>query len=89
MNIWPVGIHSDGGEVRFAVHGTLAAVEGPSRLHLVDLATGKDVVIARASRTGSSPVLGAGGLVYALNPHYNGPGELVFVPTEKLLALVS
>jgi hypothetical protein len=85
---WPVGIHSNGGEVSFAVHGQLAAVEGPSRLHLVDLTTGKDATIARASGTDSPPALGPTGLVYALDPHFDGPGKLVFVPMAKLLAAV-
>jgi hypothetical protein len=89
LNTWPVGIHSNGGQARFAVQGQLAAVEGPSRLHLVDLTTGKDVTIARASHTDSPPALDSHGLVYALNPHFNGPGKLVFVPTAKLLALAS
>jgi hypothetical protein len=89
LNAWPVAIPKYGGEVSFAVHGRLAAVEGPSRLHLVDLTTGKDVEIASSSHTDSPPALGQRGLVYALNPHYNGPGELVFVSTAKLLAAVS
>lgn len=88
LNTWPVGINRYGGEVSFAVHGQLAAVEGPSRLHLVDLTSGKDVTIARASHTDSPPALGSHGLVYALNPHFNGPGKLVFVPTAKLLTLL-
>ena len=85
---WPVGI-SSGGEVSFAVHGRLAAVEGASMLHLVDLTTGKDVTIARTRHTVSPPAFGAGGLVYALNPRSNGSGKLVFVPTAKLLARLS
>jgi hypothetical protein len=89
LHTWPVGIHSDGGEVSFAVHGQLAAVEGPSNLHLVDLATGKDVTIAPASHTDSPPAMDSRGLVYAVNPHIKDPGKLVFVPTAKLLATVS
>lgn len=87
FHTWPVGIHSNGGEVSFAAQGPLAAVEGSSRLHLVNLDTGKDVTIARASHTDSRPALDSRGLVYALNPHIGGPGTLVFVPTAKLLAL--
>jgi hypothetical protein len=64
----------------------VAAVEGPYRLHFVDLDTGKDVMIAPASHTGSSPAIGPRGLVYSVNPHFNGPGKLVFVPTARLLA---
>jgi hypothetical protein len=84
---WPVAIDHYTGEVSFAVHGDLVAVEGPSRLHLVDLDTGKDVMIAPASHTDSPPAIGPRGLVYSVNPHYNGPGKLVFVPTARLLAL--
>jgi hypothetical protein len=86
---WPVAIEQYTGEVSFAVHGSLAAVEGPYRLHLVDLDTGKDVMIAPASHTDSPPAIGPRGLVYSVNPHYNGPGRLVFVPTARLLALTS
>jgi WD40 repeat protein len=89
LDTWPVGIHSDAGEVSFAVHGELAAVEDPSRLHLVDLTSGKDRTIARASHTGSPPAIDSWGLVYALDPHLKGPGKLVFVPMAKLLADVS
>jgi hypothetical protein len=71
------------------VHGQLAAVEGPGSLHLVDLTSGKDVVIGPSSHTGSPAAMNARGLVYAVNAHYNGPGKLVFVPTAKLLAAVS
>ena len=67
------------------MHGQLAAVEGPYRLHLVDLATGKDVVIGSSSRTDSPAAIDSRGLVYAVNAH--GRAKLVFVPTAKLLAL--
>ena len=87
LSTWPVAITQYTGEVSFAVRGSLAAVEGPYRLHLVDLDTGKDVTIAPASHSDTPPAIGPGGLVYALNPHYNGPGKLVFVPTARLLAL--
>lgn len=86
---WPVAIPQYPGEVSFAVHGKVAAVEGPFRLHLVDLGTGKDVTIARSSHVVSPPALDAHGLVYALNPTYQGPAKLVFVPTAKLLADVA
>jgi hypothetical protein len=75
--------------VSFAVHGQLAAVEGPASLHLVDLATGKDVVIGPASHTDSPPALDSRGLVYAVDPHVKAPGKLVFVPTARLLAAFS
>ncbi|HKC77886.1 MAG TPA: hypothetical protein VKB70_05825, partial [Gaiellaceae bacterium] len=85
MHTWPVAIPRYPGEVSFSVHGKLAAVEAPYRLHLVDLDTGKDVTIARSGQP-SRAAIGAHGLVYALNPH--NTGKLVFVPTAKLLALV-
>lgn len=88
QHTWPVAIPQYPGEVSFTVHGNLAAVEGPFRLHLIDLNTGKDVTIARSSHVVSPPALDAHGLVYALNPTFRGPGKLVFVPTAKLLALV-
>jgi hypothetical protein len=88
LDTWPVAITSDAGEVSFSVHGRLAAVEGPSRLHLVDLASGTDVMIARASHTSSPPALGPHGLVYVTRSSLHGPGKLVFVPMAKLSALV-
>jgi len=87
QHTWPVAIPQYPGEVNFTVHGELAAVEGPFRLHLVDLNTGKDVMIAPASNTVSPVALNSHGLVYAVNPH--NTGKLVFVPMAKLLALVS
>jgi hypothetical protein len=86
LHTWPVAIRQYPGEVNFTVHGELAAVEGPFRLHLVDLNTGKDVTLAAASHTVSPTALGARGLVYAVNPH--NTGKLVFVPMAKLLAMV-
>ncbi len=86
LHTWPVAIPQYPGEVSFTAHGDLAAVEGPFRLHLVNLNTGKDVTLAGASHTVSPTALDAHGLVYAVNPH--NTGKLVFVPTAKLLALV-
>jgi hypothetical protein len=87
LHTWPVGITANAGEVSFAAHGRLAAVEGPSRLHLVDLDTGKDVEIAPASHTGSPPAIDSRGLVYALSAGRSA-GKLVFVPLAALLARV-
>jgi hypothetical protein len=83
MHVWPVALGPGGRGL--AVHGRFAALEGPDRLHLVDLTTGKDVSIAPASASG--PALGPRGLVYAVNASRKGPGKLVFVPTAKLQAL--
>lgn len=87
MNTWPVAIPKYPGEVNLAVYGKLAAVEGPFKLHLVDLTTGKDVAIAPSSGTVSPAAIGPRGLVYAVNPHRRG--RLIFVPMAKLLALLS
>jgi hypothetical protein len=87
LHTWPVAIPQYPGEVNFSVYRNLAAVEGPFRLHLVDLDTGKDVKIAPASHAVCPTALGPHGLVYALNPH--NTGKLVFVPMAKLLRLVS
>ena len=86
LHRWPVAIKNDVGEVNLAVYGRLAAVEGPFRLRLVDLSTGKDISIAPASGTVSPTAIGPRGLIYAVNPH--NTGKLVFVPTAKLLALL-
>jgi hypothetical protein len=77
-----------------AVYKQLAAVETPSRLYLVDLNTGKDLLIAPASQTDSPTAIGPRGLVYAVNSRHTsgliaGPGKLVFVPMTNLLTLVS
>jgi hypothetical protein len=86
VHTWTVAIHQYLGEVSLAVSQRLAAVEGPNRLHLVDLTTGKDILIARSGPR----AIGPRGLVYAVNPSQDGrPAKLVFVPTAKLLAMVS
>jgi hypothetical protein len=86
VHTWPVAIRQYLGEVNLEVSGHLAAVEGPNRLHLVDLTTGKDILMAPAGPR----AIGPRGLVYAVNPSKEGrPAKLVFVPMAKLLALVS
>jgi hypothetical protein len=70
---------------------------GRGSLHLVDLATGKEVAIAangwRGVVTGWGPAtISPRGLVYAVNtqPAKRHPyGRLVFLPTAKLLAALS
>jgi hypothetical protein len=89
LDNWPVGINHDGGDVTLSVYGHLAAVQGPSRLHLVDLDTGKDVTIVRSGRPGWPPAMDSRGLVYATGPRVKGSNKLTFVPMAKLLALVS
>jgi hypothetical protein len=86
---WPVAVGHVPPVAEIAVHGQLAAVEGSSKLHLIDLQTGKDKAIAPSSR-GCTAALGPRGLVYAVNPKSDRkPGKLVFVPMGKLLAAVA
>lgn len=83
---WPVALgHASPGADGIAVHGHLAAVEGSSSLHLFDLATGKDKVVAPTSGLGCPAAIGARGLVYAVDRRKTG--ELTFVPTARLLAM--
>jgi hypothetical protein len=85
---WPVEVGHVPPAPEIAVHGQLAAVEA-SKLHLIDLQTGKDKAIAPSSR-GCTAALGPRGLVYAVNPNSDRkPGKLVFVPMGKLLADVA
>jgi murein DD-endopeptidase MepM/ murein hydrolase activator NlpD len=95
-HIWPVAAESPArqkGGANLEVYGRLAVVTGTSKLHLLDLTSGKDVVIARASDaryTARDATIGPSGLVYVVNyPNTGGQprhGKLVFVPTAKLLA---
>jgi hypothetical protein len=84
----------------FAVSGSLAVYSagcgylgGTQKLHLLDLATGKDVVIAHAPGNGGYiTAMDSHGLVYSANPYTprkKAHGKLVFVPTAKLLAALS
>lgn len=82
LHTWPLVIGVD----HLAVYGQLAAVDARSGLHLIDLATGKDVTIAPAGRGDSPAAIGPRGLVYAVNRH--NTGKLVFVPMARLLALL-
>jgi hypothetical protein len=97
LHSWPV---ARWGPIDFVVAGRLAVYSAfahpfhagrPENLHLLNLATGKDVVIAttRNSRL-RDLAIGRRGLVYAVNPSRdNRPAKLVFVPMAKLLATVS
>ncbi len=60
------------------------------KLHLIRLTTGKDVVVATGKGSGywgRDAAMTSRGLVYAVN--YRDHGKLVFVPTAKLLDMVS
>jgi len=84
----------------FALSGNLAVYSagcgylgGTQKLHLLDLATGKDVVIAHASGNGGYiTAMDSHGLVYSANPYTpkkKAQGKLVFIPTAKLAAALS
>ena len=80
---------------RLAVYAVDPRYAAPRKLHLLDLTTGKDVVIATA--TGGfyhsrDAAIGPRGLVYVVNYYrnYGGQhphGKFVFVPMAKLLTL--
>jgi hypothetical protein len=97
---WPVasGVQGD-----FAVAGRIAVYSAyqhrrgaHEKLHLLDLTTGKDVVLGTANKgLYRSLAIGPQGLVYVVNYWDHSPssgassGKLVFVPTAKLLADVA
>lgn len=88
LHTWPIAVSWRGGGL--AVYGHLASVQGRSRLHLVDLKTGKDVIAFAHASARVSPAIGPRGLVYAVNSGGRQPhGKLVFVPMSRLLRLVS
>lgn len=63
-----------------------------SRLHVVDLSTGREVVLPVSQHGARDAVVGRLGLVYAVNKYYFGvqpprrTGTLVFLPTKLALA---
>jgi hypothetical protein len=98
LHSWPVARRSP---FDFAVAGRLAVYpvntgRQSADLHLLNLATGRDVVVATTRNIlDRSLALGQRGLVYAVNhwdhSPFSGPssGKLVFVPTAKLLAALN
>jgi hypothetical protein len=79
---------------RLAVYALAVGCRGGSvclQLHLLDLTSGSDVLIATTSYAARNVAIGSRGLVYAVNSYPSVPhpqGKLVFVPTAKLLAKV-
>lgn len=65
-----------------------------SRLHVVDLSTGKEVVLPVSQHSGRDAVVGRLGLVYAVNKLYFGvqpprrTGTLVFLSTARVLSMI-
>lgn len=98
LHSWPVARWSP---FDFAVAGQLAVYpvntgRQSANLHLLNLATGKDVVVATTRNTlYRNLALDQRGLVYAVNHWDHSPnfgpssGKLVFVPTAKLLAALN
>jgi hypothetical protein len=98
LHSWPVAGRSP---FDFAVAGQLAVYpvnigRRSANLHLLNLATGKDVVVATTRNTlYRNLALDQHGLVYAVNhwdhSPFTGPssGKLVFVPTAKLVAALN
>lgn len=94
VHTWPVAFtpYASNSAPPLSAYGRFAAVEG-RQLHVIDLATGKEILLAPASGTGSPAVIDARGLVYTPGPNgpyaYNGPGKIVFVPMANLLTAAS
>jgi hypothetical protein len=103
VHTWPVlgaatraGPHQEG---HVQVHGGLALysvysryIRGSEKLHALDLATGKDALVAVVKGFGANRAwaIGSRGLVYVVNRGISehSPGKLVFVPTAELNRLV-
>jgi hypothetical protein len=101
QHTWPfVGAASVPGphqEGHVQVYGRLAMysvytqyVGGFEKLHLLDLNTGKDVVVTIVKGFGDNRewAIGSRGLVYVVNYGRPAHGKLVFVPMATLLAML-
>jgi hypothetical protein len=96
LHTWPVPsrrFDDFGVSGRLAVYSVFGTYNGgPATLHVLDLTTGKDAVVA-ASLNGFYRDLAVGrlGLVYVANRGTSprSHGKLVFVPTARLLRLTS
>jgi hypothetical protein len=102
LHTWPVlgaasvpGPHHEG---HVQIYGRLVLysvytqyVGGSEKLHLLDVNTGKDVVITIVKGFGDNRewAIGPRGLVYVVNSGRPPRGRLVFVPMAKLLAMLS
>jgi WD40 repeat protein len=85
-------VEAYGGLVLYSVYGQY--VGGDETLHVLDPATGKDVVVTKVKAFGANRewAIGSRGLVYAVNSgnytRSSSSGKLVFVSTAKLEALL-
>ena len=100
VHTWPVALqYRTNSQRHLAVYGHLATYSVDTfsrparRLHLIDLNSGKDIVLAKSlENAGRDTALGQRGLAYIVNYYPRGKpahGKLVFVPMEKLLGMVS
>ena len=90
VQTWPVAVTGSwGGILHLVAYGGLAVVEEAQTVHVVEVATGKDVLIAATGGDMRDVAIGPRGMVYADQPDYHGPGKLVFVPMAQLLAVVN
>jgi hypothetical protein len=100
LHTWPApskGFDDLGVSGRLAVYSVSSGYNrGSAKLHVLDLTTGKDAVVASLRESAYRDrdlAVGGRGLVYAVN-HFKSrlgkpSGKLVFVPTAELLRLVS
>jgi Tol biopolymer transport system component len=86
-----VQIGGTSGATLIGVDGTVAGYLAGTAIHVVDLRSGKDVVVGLADATdGLSAVLGASGLFAAYRPARSTvAGRLIFVPSRELSRMVA
>lgn len=97
LHTWPISTKSTYAQAgHLSAYGRIAVylVDArylTSRLHVVDLSTGKEVVLPASEHSGRDAVVGRLGLVYAANRVYFGvkpprrTGTLVFLQTKLVL----
>lgn len=97
LHTWPVATKSpDMQAENLSAYGRIGVYLDTSdyvaaRLHVVDLSSGKEVVLPVSQHYGRDAVVGRLGLVYAVNRLYFGAqppkrtGTLVFLPTSRVL----
>jgi WD40 repeat protein len=98
LRTWPVSPKTGNAEAgHLSAYGRIGvylvdARHLASRLHVVDLSTGKEVVLPVSQHSGRDAVVSRLGLVYAVNKYYFGvrppkrTGTLVFLSTKQVLA---
>ena len=101
LHTWPVTTKTSYGQAgHLSAYGRIGVyvVDArylTARLHIVDLATGRETVLSASEHLGGrDAVVGRIGLVYAVNHWYGGAhprqtGTLVFLSTNRVLAGIS